>query len=438
MSTATELFPWNKFLKEHGRLSEWMAPKTAMEYMGVVKSTLFVWSRKGCPFLVGRRLRTKQFQVRGKVYVNCYSRNDLDEITQTSQSLPTAASSNGNADWMTKQEAAKTAGWGERYLRKVLSKGSPYLPSRCITTCRKRALRGQGGTHPITLVLRKDIEELVRKRDACQVPEGFIPIRKAAKTLEMKLGTLENWSSSGCPHLDGRKMRTKVAPIKTSTGHYRPGVFLSIDEIEEIKRKVQHGPDEPFADNQGKWLTVGLALKKYRNASHGLLYLHKNRACPQLNGQILHAKQVSRTIPNTYRRSRGWVFLESDLRGLAPPLAGGRPRKIPPQVSSPEHLIGVAKSQSPSANGPTKSVFSGRQTKSSGGRPHSELVEEILQFCYESYIRGDKLPKIRAAAVRIFGNKRAPKQDGHVTRNAQRYAARHGLPLVRPNHVKTP
>jgi hypothetical protein len=331
MSPAIELFPWDKFLKEHDQLSEWMAPSFAMKYMKVVKSTLLVWSRKGCPFLSGRRLRTKRFHVHGKRYVNCYSRNDLDEITQASQSLPTATNSNGNMDWMTKQEAAKTAGWGERYLRKVLSKGSPYLPSRRITTCRKRALRGNGETHPITLVLRKDIEELVRNRDACQVPEGFIPIRAAAKTLGLKLGTIENWSSSGCPHLDGRKMQSKAGPIKSRTGHYKLGVFLSQAEIEEIQRRIRFGPDESFTDDQGEWLTVDLALKKYKAASRGLLYLHKNKACPQLNGRVLHAKKVSRTIPNTLRRSMAWVFLENDLRRLAPPQAGGQPRKVSPQ-----------------------------------------------------------------------------------------------------------
>jgi hypothetical protein len=338
MSPAIELFPWDKFLKEHDQLSEWMAPCFAMKYMKVVKSTLPVWSRNGCPFLSGRRLRTKRFHVHGRRFVNCYLRSDLDQILQAKQLLPTPANSNGNGEWMTKQEAEKVTGWSERYLRRVLKNGSRHLPNRSIATRKERGVSRDGKTNPITLVSRKDILELVQTRDACQFPEGFIPIRKAAKMLGMKLGTLENWTSSGCPHLDGRKMRTKVGPIKNSTGHYRPGVFLSVDEIEEIKVKVQHGPGEPFTDDQGKWLTVGLALKKYRNASRGLLYLHKNKACPQLNGQILHAKQVSRTIPNTYRRSRGWVFLESDLRGLAPPHAGMRPRKITPH---PDHIAVV-------------------------------------------------------------------------------------------------
>jgi hypothetical protein len=68
--------------------------------------------------------------------------------------------------------------------------------------------------------------------------------------------------------------------------------------------------------------------------------------------------------------------------------------------------------------------------KNPGGRPVSERAERVQRHCYEGYTRGDKLSSVRAAA-RLFGEQVAPKQDGHVTTYARRYAERNGLPFRR-------
>ncbi len=66
-----------------------------------------------------------------------------------------------------------------------------------------------------------------------------------------------------------------------------------------------------------------------------------------------------------------------------------------------------------------------------GGRLRSDEVEEVQKYIYDRWIKGDKLSAIRAGAVDDFGAQRAPKEDAHITLQAKRYAAKHGLSTTR-------
>jgi hypothetical protein len=64
-----------------------------------------------------------------------------------------------------------------------------------------------------------------------------------------------------------------------------------------------------------------------------------------------------------------------------------------------------------------------------GGRPRSTRVNEVQEYVYKRWIKGDKLASIRMGAETRFGKARAPKEDSHVSTMAQRYAEKHTPPL---------
>jgi hypothetical protein len=72
----------------------------------------------------------------------------------------------------------------------------------------------------------------------------------------------------------------------------------------------------------------------------------------------------------------------------------------------------------------------GRQPPRKRGRVVRSETDAMQKFCYEGYVRGDKLVSIRRAAATQFGSL-APKEDAHVTTYATRYAKRHRRPLIR-------
>jgi hypothetical protein len=65
--------------------------------------------------------------------------------------------------------------------------------------------------------------------------------------------------------------------------------------------------------------------------------------------------------------------------------------------------------------------------KRRGGRRADAETARVHEFCFDRYIKGDKLAIIRRAAEPLFGS-RAPKEDGHVTTYAKRHADKNGIP----------
>jgi hypothetical protein len=459
-------FPWHAFHKRHDEQSDWLSSAAATKYTGVVKSTLLVWSEKGCPLLGGRKIRFCKVRVHGNRSVNCYFKADLDAIIEAKSMLPTRDRFR-DPDWATIQQAARLTGLHERYLRMLIDgdAGHDIPPTAGIKRSRKLVLRPDGSLAEITVYWKKDLEELANKRKANCLPETRISYREAAERLGLEHRTIYAWLSTGCPHLDGRKLDVQPGNVVVRVRRGRPAKshwqlqstpFLLESEVNEIRSRILTGPTEPFVNTQGTWWPIDLALKKYPNASRGLLYLHKNKACPQLGGDVLRAFQVRRVVPGTFRKSKVWAFHDDDLRRLQPPQAGGRRRLhgSPPSGNnglSEKEARGASVATKPGSesvrlpNGNTlngdQSVrespaapmkHAGRGTSSSGavpkgGRPISTAREAVREYCHARYIRGDKLPAIRLGAVSKFGERFAPKQDGHVTRDVQRYAKKHRL-----------
>jgi hypothetical protein len=169
------------------------------------------------------------------------------------------------------------------------------------------------------------VEDLVRNRDGCRIPGDRVPIRQAAHQLGLASHkVLHHWLLTGCPHLDGRRRPDVIQGHVRYRGQIQPTNLLLKSELEEIRQRMQRGPFEPFVNARGTWWPIDLAVKKYANARRELLYLHKNKPCPQLNGQILHAIPIRRITPKTFQERSAWAFLEDDLRDLQPPQPGGR------------------------------------------------------------------------------------------------------------------
>jgi hypothetical protein len=79
---------------------------------------------------------------------------------------------------------------------------------------------------------------------------------------------------------------------------------------------------------------------------------------------------------------------------------------------------------------------SGSVAKSKGGRPMSDLTQEVYKFCYDHFITAsEKRAAVRSAAEKKFGE-RAPKTKADVRKYAIRYANRHTLSTRRI--AKTP
>ncbi len=415
MSTTTGR-TWTQFVKEHGSDCNWVAPVVARNYLGVSKSALHTWSQKGCPYLGGRCLRRKRFHVRDQVFVDCYFKADLDKTRQAKFLMPTIANSRGDA-WITKKQAAKITGYHERHLRRLISSGSPFLSGRRIATRRRRGVVAHGRTFEITLVLRKDIEELVKNRERCRIPYERVPIRQAAQQLGLASHkVLHQWLLTGCPHLNGRRKPDVIQGPVLYRGQIQPTNLLLKSEVEEIRQKMLRAPFEPFVNADGKWWPIDLALKKFGNARRGSLYRHKNKLCPQLSGRKLRAITFRRTVPGTYRQSKVWAFHEDDLLSLQPPEPGGRRQRengtwaeANGRTSKPDRAVspaitGIHPEEAAASHGPELGRPTNDKPKPSRGRRKGTLdpdVQSRKKRMLAAWDRG-QFSGNKAAAARAF------------------------------------
>jgi hypothetical protein len=120
----------------------------------------------------------------------------------------------------------------------------------------------------------------------------------------------------------------------------------------------------------------------------------------------LRRRKVTRPFPGQYGgRAKVWVYALSDVRAIRGESSQGAAKE---NTAAPSPLPA-------SGAGATKSS---RQR----GRPASVHTEDVKKLCYEEYVAGSKLSVIVEKARRLFGDRAAPKQPGHVITYAQRYA----------------
>jgi hypothetical protein len=364
-------------------------PSVACRYVGAVKSTLTVWSQEGCPLLGGRRLRTKLFHAYGNRSVRCYSKSDLDELLRAKARLPSPTTYQ-DSDWATLTQAARIAGCDRRYFRHI-------LPNTGIAKRTESAVLGNGKIVEIVVVSRKDLQAFLDKRGV--VPDDRMTIRQAAKKLGLLPRTVYAWIPS-CPHLKDRSLDAVAMSINYK-GQIRLMVLLSRVEVEEIAKMLRHGPKEPLTDAQGTWHPLDRALR-FKNARKGLLYLHKNKPCPQLGGDILHAKRFRRMVSTTYRKSIVWAWLEADLKRLTPAQPGGRPNRAVLNGSSmPDPSSPSEKGPTADGNQPHAAKDKGKQVDSTGNRTGAATSSRSPTAAHASSAVNHLTEDLRSAVRRV-------------------------------------
>jgi hypothetical protein len=314
-----------------------------------------------------------------------------------------------SGDWLSVRVARERYGFSPDNLQTWRSRPCPQLGGR--------KLRAQF----VSLVDRScghkkrwvhHAEDLARIAAGLQQDNDWLTGSEAQERYGFSTMILYLWCRRGCLHLGGRKLRSRKAPRSTShgRGENRERIRLlrvyAREDLDTITRNQRIAP-EATADPD--WLTYQEAKQLY-GLNQAMLSNWRLQGAPALGGRQLGARKVVAGVGN--RMMAVWKYARADLVKIAEAKYGNS-----------------AASHTPAQPEPTPAPSSSTRR---GGRP-SDTAKDVQKFCYEQYNLGTKLAKIRVEAVRLFGEKSAPKQDGHVTTNAQRYADKHGLPLDRPS-----
>jgi hypothetical protein len=265
-----------------------------------------------------------------------------------------------------------------------------------------------------------DLSKLRERREASRKP-GYVTDREAGQPpyglAATALGRWRDKRGKGCPYL-GR--------LLDSYQDRETGVWYnSVADLREIlskRSKRSPGPLDEHVDAEGAWLPTGLVEKRYGIIEQALNNIRKRDA---------NAGRRRNGVPRSGRPRSAPSIRSKAINRPHPRIPNGRVRVW--HLADIERYLAwrQGKPVIGSAGPATAATAPSRGGPPRGGRPRSEATEAVLRFCYERYNAGDKLSSIRVKARQRFGN-RAPKQDGHVTGYAKRYAARTGKPLNRP------
>lgn len=299
----------------------WYAPGFAASYIGFTRSILCHWRTNGCPYLNGRSIITKIFEGMGKRRIVYYLQAQLDEIRMRRANLSDKPNVPG---FVTKKEAREITGYDDRHLRSIMASGSPFLDGHRPETIRV-SLRIKGFIRQVVLLSLSDLKELVRNRRTChKYLDDRLSIRQTADYLGIAVKTVRSWCVSGCPHLGGRKPDS-VRGYTCFRGQTQQSLLLDRKDVNAIRDRLSREWEIPYVDERGEWLPLSAALRHFPHARKDLLCRYRNKACPQLDGQILHARQIRAIVKHTHRESIVWAFLLEDLKRLAIPQSGIRP-----------------------------------------------------------------------------------------------------------------
>jgi hypothetical protein len=357
-----------QFLREHDEQSDWPSAEAAGRYLGVTACMVHIWRRRGCSFLENFRPRSRRVEIEGQPPMYCYSKADIEKIKAAKDALPVKPQP---GQWITSEQAQAITGYSEGTLREAINRGHCLLGGRRIATRKEHVVRSSGEAYPVTLLLRSDVEELARNRAASAIPKGRVMVKDAAKSLGISREQVRLWMATGCPYLNGRTMQVETGLLVVRGRTCTQVKLLSTTEVEEIKQRMLRETEQSYTDRQGTWLAVPLAVRRYPNARRTLLYLHRNKPCAQLGGDVLHAIQVRRTLRNKLRERAIWMYLEADLRRLEPPRLGTGPRwgkwpAKPAAIAAPEAPVPVSVEDV----APTRA-------KRSRGRPTGSIDPEV-------------------------------------------------------------
>lgn len=244
---------------------------------------------------------------------------------------------------------------------------------------------------------RKSVDAFRVNQVTCKLPPDTISaaamarnLRSLSKACRVHPRLVNQWCGDGL--LDAK--RTEHA---TSSG-IRESWVISIESYQAVKELLR----------KAGW-DLAATTRELRN----LRLAEPNLAAKRVKAQHLEGEQLATQLAEQQRKDEETARQAPDQQRQMPLPKSQNRNGTPPATVPQEH-------PAPITNG-----------KNKGGRPPRDDVAEVGKYLYDRWIKGDKLAAIREGAKKKFGADRAPTEDAHVTRDAQRYARKKGLPVTR-------
>jgi hypothetical protein len=402
--------------------------------------TFFAWLREGCPYLDGKKPRSKKAVVmgdKGQPHLTRFAwRKELEEIQRIREASP------ANGDWLPIRRAAERLDVTTQAIGQWVRNGLPgrersKLTAKWARVCCDRPRMGW-------LVATAEIEEIERRR----MQLGELPHADAQGTwLPASLATerypnatvdlLKRYRNKPCSWLAGAVLRARRIRRQNRGPGRRKRLWVYLED--DLKLLTAPGTARErvksiHGDNEGAWHPLALACELTGLTPVTLHELRNDESCHYLDGRSgprqpvpaakrpLRAKHVRNPAPKKRQNKRMWVYHQDDLRIISERRQGRLPAQSGPG-NAPRPLPAGDWTQ-------TIKVPTGHRLKPRPrtGRPWEESTFKVGEFCYQRYVvRGDTRAQVLQAA-RAFGDD-APATEKDVADCSKRYANRFEPPL---------
>jgi hypothetical protein len=375
---------WKRLRRSRARIKIggrwWLSCSRAAKNLQVHASTLsHKWCSPelGCPYLPKRRCpETCRVPAEGDWLALYFLEKDINRINKNRARLGTEPEEPG---FVTFARAAKMVGCDQSHLCRILAKGESDVAVSLREKQQIVYVDTACGRRRRVLLREEDVKELARIQASRPGAEGWPTIREVADYLGEDIKRVRNYCN-----------RNKL----------------------EMRREQRRHPGE--RDGEPLWQTRECCLVNPANVEAMRI--------------ALGARVTSRTVPRWLKghaaRSATGTQPGAESR-TAPDAAWREPL---PQQPYPVYILQPPGQPVPVALTTSPQDSATAEERNPGGRPGSEHHEAVKEYCYQQYIAGVKLALIRETARRLYGDEAAPKQDGHVTTYAQRWAEDNGLP----------
>jgi hypothetical protein len=263
-------------------------------------------------------------------------RLDLHPVTKKALRQP--------AKWELYREALAIYGLTKNTLRRWMRDkgGCPYLGGKNIRF-EILPLRVRGNQWRWALFLWKPDLDKIKAERAAQRKARELTTAQVAERLGISTAAVKQLRRTA------KKEMGRLTTVSVDR-RPRPGYVFTQAELKCLKQRLAARKQlEPWTDPQGRsWLPGKLAEESYPNATRHVRATFRNKSCPYLGGDVLHAVPRRMGQAKRGRWPSEWYFLEDDLARLAEPKVG--PRSESPDVRSTPNACGRVRPHAASAS----------------------------------------------------------------------------------------